>query len=87
MKNPDVHICFYAQSSEGEIEYVQIQGKAEVSEDPELKKNIWNPFSWLYYTCPEDSNYVVITVKPCRAELWNMADLKKEPKPVAVWEP
>lgn len=86
-KNPDVHISFYDQSSEGEIEYVQIQGKAEVSEDPELKKNIWNPFSWLYYTGPEDSNYVVITVKPYRAELWNMVDLKKELKPVAVWEP
>lgn len=86
-KNPDVHICFYNQSVEGEIEYVQIQGRAEVSEDLELKKSIWNPMGYLYGTGPDDPNSVVITVKPSRAELWNIADLKNDVKPVAVWEP
>lgn len=86
-KNPDVHICFYDQSREGEIEYVQIQGKAEVSEDLELKKSMWDPMGYLYGTGPEDPDSVVITVKPSRAELWNIADLKNESKPVAVWEP
>ena len=86
-QNPNVHICFYDQSTEGEIEYVQIQGKAEVSEDPELKKSTWGPMGYLYSTGPEDPNSVIITVKPSRAEIWNIADLKKESKPVAVWEP
>lgn len=76
--NPNVHLS----TSKGfgmETEfYVQVQGTAEVSTDLELKNKLWQDELSNYFSGPEDPNYVVIIVKPQKAEYWSMQSMEPE---------
>ncbi len=58
--------------------YVQVAGKAEVSEDPALKKEFWVDYLATMFKGPDDPDYIIIKVKPEYFEFWG--DGKMEPQ-------
>ncbi len=71
--NPEVHFTMGNNNSEHMGAYVQVQGRAEVSDDPEVKKSFWSESLKYYFNGPDDPDYVVIIVKPYLIEYWHMA--------------
>lgn len=48
--------------------YLQIQGKATLINDSEIKHALWGPGMENIYKSPDDENYGVIRVEPYRIE-------------------
>lgn len=71
--NPEVHLTMGVNDTEHMGAYIQVQGKAEVSDDPELKKDFWSESLKYYFKGPQDPDYVVVTIKPYLIEYWHMA--------------
>lgn len=67
-KNPDVHVTCGVKSFMEMVPYLQIQGRAEISTDPDEKTNFWNEMLAPIFEGPEDPNYAVIIIKPYRIE-------------------
>ena len=50
---------------------ITLSGSIEVLSDPELKRAIWEDVWRIYWpTGPEDDDFVVLRMKPARAEGW-----------------
>lgn len=64
----NVDITFGADSKNWELPYVNIEGKAEVLTDPEIKKKCWHEMLSQFFPGPEDPNYVVIKITPGTVE-------------------
>jgi len=79
-KNPEVHMTCGATALNATRHYMQIQGKAEVSNDPSEKNAYWNDGLNAYFEGPEDPNMRVVIIKPYRIEYQTMGS--KEPE---VW--
>ncbi len=78
-KNPEVHVtCGY----DGDMmsPYIQVQAKAEVTDDKKERHALWNDHFKAYFKGPDDPNYVVMIIKPYRIEL--VEDASHQPK---VW--
>jgi general stress protein 26 len=71
--NPEVHFTMGANNSDHMGAYVQVQGRAEVSDDLQIKKDFWSESLKYYFKGPDDPNYVVIIVRPYLIEYWHMA--------------
>ena len=82
-KNPEVHLTFGVNDPMTEMgkPYVQIQGIAKISTDPEEKNKQWNDMLAKYFSGPEDPNYVVMIVEPYRVEYTSSGEKTPE-----VWE-
>ena len=80
-KNAEVHIVCGVASLPTAQHYLQIQGKAEVSDDPAIKKAYWHEGLKVYFKGPDDPNYVVVSVRPYRIEYQTMKDMQPE-----VWQ-
>jgi general stress protein 26 len=66
-QNPHVLLNF----CDGSTEFVSVEGVAEISEDRELIKELWNPGAQAYFPQgPTDPNVVAILVSPQDAEYW-----------------
>lgn len=77
--NPEVHLtCGYAGNAT--TSYVQIQGRAEVTDDRQERYALWNDHFKAYFQGPDDPNYVVMVIRPYRIEL--MTDASHQPQ---VW--
>lgn len=67
-RNPEVHLACGEFDPPDNSTYLQIQGRAEILTDPEIKSACWND-EWLrYFSGPDDPNYVVVKVEPDRIE-------------------
>lgn len=65
--DPRVNVSF----SDDDENYVSISGRAEVLEDPEKKKDLWNKaFETIFNTEYDDPNLVLIKVHAHGAEYW-----------------
>ena len=78
--NPEVHLTCGSTGEPPMQQYLQIQGKAEVSTDESEKTAYWNDELKNYFTDPDDPNYAVVIVKPYRIEFQTHSE-----KP-AIWE-
>jgi len=79
--NPEVHITGGIASLEDAEAYVQIAALAEVSTDPELKREFWSESLEAYFSGPDDEGYAVIVASPYKIEVMGMKSLTPE-----IWE-
>jgi len=79
--NPEVHAVYGVTGLETTASYLQIQGRAEVSEDPAEKQALWTDEMKGYFKGPDDPNMVVVVIRPYRIELQSMKSMQPE-----VWE-
>jgi general stress protein 26 len=79
--NKEVHVTCGVSAADMEKPYLQIQGKAEITRDEKLRKEMWQDFLTKYFTGQDDPKYCVGIIKPYRIELVTASS----PKP-AVWE-
>lgn len=66
-KDPHATACFL--NLEGGA-YAQVFGEAEVVDDPELKKELWDEDWSEYWEGPEDPDYVLLALRGKRAEYY-----------------
>ncbi|MGG3284178.1 pyridoxamine 5'-phosphate oxidase family protein [Paenibacillus solani] len=75
MANPNVNIAYVGKS------YVSIRGKAEVVNDVERKKELWNAaYEKFLKTSYDDPNVILIKVDTDTAEYWETGDKTKTVK-------
>ena len=79
--NPEVHLVCGVTSLESPEPYLQIQGRAEILTDPDLKKARWNDFLSTYFSGPNDPDYCILKINSYRIEWQGMASAPPE-----VWE-
>jgi general stress protein 26 len=66
--NPEVHLTCGVNDPLNLTPYLQIQGKAELLTDKEVKHSFWNDTLNKIFQGPDDPNYAVIQVVPYRIE-------------------
>lgn len=66
-KDPHATACFL--NLEGGA-YAQVFGEAELVDDPELKKELWDEDWSEYWEGPEDPDYVLLALRGKRAEYY-----------------
>jgi general stress protein 26 len=80
-RNPEVHIVCGVATMETAKHYLQIQGKARVSDDPAEKKAYWTDDLKGYFQGPDDPNMRIVVIEPYRIEYQTMSSMQPE-----VWE-
>jgi general stress protein 26 len=80
--NPRCHALLGGDAKEFAKPYIQVDGKAEVLEDPAIKREFWNDYLARMFKGPDDPNYVVIRIRPETIEFWG--DGKMEPQVYAL---
>jgi general stress protein 26 len=80
--NPHCHILLGADPKDMMAPYIQVQGTAEMIEDLAVKKEYWVDYHARMFKGPEDSNFIVIRVKPEIIEFWGEG--KMEPQVYAL---
>ncbi len=76
--NPEVHICCGINDLSKDTEYLQIQARAEISDEMKEKEKYWSDMLKMYFQGPSDPNYVVLIIKPYRIEYWGMGKMEPE---------
>ncbi len=79
--NPEVHLTLGVTELQSAVSWLQIQGRAEILEDAEIKKAMWYDMLEPIFSGPDDPNYVVCKVIPYRIEFYSMN--RREPE---VWQ-
>jgi general stress protein 26 len=72
-KNAVVHLVCGASSLRSAKQYVQIEGRAEVTRSKAERHGYWTEELRGYFQGPDDPNYAVVVVRPARIELQGMA--------------
>jgi general stress protein 26 len=80
-KNPNVHISLGVSSLETAKNWLQVEGKAEVSTDKNERHEFWFDELKNYFSGPDDPDYCIVIVRPSRIEFGTMGRIKPE-----VWE-
>ena len=76
--NPEVHITCGITDPTGMKPYLQVQGRAHFSTDPEEKSAFWNPTLEPIFSGPDDPNYGVMIVEPYRIEFCTPGSLEPQ---------
>ena len=79
--NPEVHLTVGVKDLGTATTYLQIEGRAEIISDPQLKARWWDDRLKAVYSGPDDPMYLVLKIVPYRIELQKMG-----PFPPEVWE-
>jgi len=66
--DPNVHITCGVTNFMEMAPYIQMQGKAVVTEDHDERHNFWNDLLAPIFKGPDDPNYRVVVVEPYRIE-------------------
>ncbi|OZU87344.1 general stress protein [Virgibacillus indicus] len=77
-ENPYTHILLGYEGEGFGDEYVEYEGKVQITEKPELKKELWNSYMENWFDGPNDPNYIVLEIKPIQISLMNKTGM--EPK-------
>lgn len=81
-QNPKVYLVVGVNSLETTKHWVQVEGRAEISEDGDERKRYWHDGLKAYFKGPEDPNYVVGIIRPTKIEYMDMGSMTPE-----VWKP
>ncbi|MBM7554313.1 pyridoxamine 5'-phosphate oxidase family protein [Thalassobacillus pellis] len=69
--NPYVHILIgYGGEGFGDA-YLEVEGKAVIKEDQELKEKLWNEYMENWFEGPSDPEYIVLEIEPEQIRLMN----------------
>ena len=80
--NPEVHVHCGVSDLQTAKAYVQIQGKAEISTDDLIRKQMWSEDLSAYFSGADDPNFCVFMIKPYRIEYMTMSEMV-----LKVWHP
>ena len=80
-QNPEVHLVLGVEDMTRADSWLQVQGTAELLDDPATKHSVWYEMLEPIYSGPDDPNYVVCRVRPNRIEYFAMN--KQQPE---VWQ-
>lgn len=80
-KNPNVHISLGVSNLETARNWLQVEGKAEVSTDKNERHEFWFDELKNFFKGPDDPDYCIVIVRPSRIELGTMSSAQPE-----VWE-
>lgn len=80
-KNQEVHILCGVSDLDTSENYIQIQGKAEITKDEAERKKFWHDDLKEYFSGPDDPNYCICLVKPYLIEYYTMGSIEPE-----VWQ-
>lgn len=70
-KNPYTHILIGYDGKGFGDEYLEIDGKVEISSDDTMREKVWNKMLKPWYSGPEDPKMVVLKVNPSQIRLMN----------------
>jgi general stress protein 26 len=79
--NPEVHVTCGASAANSMTPYLQIEGKARITRDESLRKQMWMDELKNYFTGPDDPNYCIGIIEPYRIEHFSMSQTPE------IWEP
>ena len=79
--NPEVHLTCGITFKTDAGPYLQIQGRAEYSTDPETRRDFWSDRLKIIFDGPDDPKLGVITVHAYRIEFWMIGNPNYE-----LWE-
>lgn len=77
-ENPNTHILLGYEGEGFGDEYVEYEGKVQITDSPELKKKLWNPYLKNWFDGLNDPDYIILEIKPIRISLMNKTGI--EPK-------
>ena len=80
-ENPHVHLVLGVTEPQTAVSWLQVEGQAEILDDPETKNVVWYDLLSSIFSGPDDPNYVVCKVKSNRIEYFMM----NMPKP-EIWQ-
>ena len=80
-KNSHVHLVLGVTDPQTAVSWLQVEGQAEILDDPETKNAVWYDLLSSIFSGPDDPNYVVCKVKSNRIEYFMM----NMPKP-EIWQ-
>lgn len=80
--NPNVHICLGVSNLETAKNWLQVQGRAEVSTDQVERDAFWFDDLNNYFKGPDDPSYCIVIVRPSMIEFGTMGSMEPE-----VWKP
>jgi general stress protein 26 len=80
-KNQNVHLTLGAKEVATTKNWLQVEGRAEVSTAKNERDAMWSDGLKVYFKGPDDPNYAVVIIKPAKIELGSMASTGME-----VWE-
>ena len=80
-RNPEVHLACGASLVDSLAPYLQVQGKAQIGRDANMRRQTWSSALKKYFAGPDDANYGVGIIEPYRIEYLSV------PGPPEVWEP
>ncbi|WP_026692282.1 pyridoxamine 5'-phosphate oxidase family protein [Peribacillus kribbensis] len=70
-KNPYVHILLGYQGDGYGDSYVEVEGKAYIREDQEIKDKLWNDHMKPWFKGKDDPDYIVLEITPSAVRLMN----------------
>ena len=77
-KNPVVHLVCGVTDPQNWENYVQIEGRADVTTDKGEKEAFWNDELAAYFKGPDDPAYAVVKVTPTRIEFYSKEKMEME---------
>lgn len=80
-KNPEVHLTCGVATPQNMVPYLQIQGRARLSCDPNTKVMFWNETLSGIFSGADDPKYGVLVIEPYRIEYCTPESYTPE-----VWE-
>ncbi|MFZ3580313.1 pyridoxamine 5'-phosphate oxidase family protein [Virgibacillus sp. DJP39] len=69
--NPFTHIILGYEGEGYGDDYVEYEGKVSINDSEEMKKQLWNEHMELWFSGPNDPNYIVLEVEPILIRLLN----------------
>jgi len=70
-KNPYTHILIGYDGKGFGDEFLEIEGKVEISSDESMREKVWNKVLEGWFSGPDDKNMVVLKVTPSQIKLMN----------------
>lgn len=80
-KNPNVHLTLGAKEVMTTKNWLQVEGRAEVSTAQKERDAMWSDGLKAFFKGPDDPNFSVVIITPSKIELGSMASTGME-----VWE-
>jgi general stress protein 26 len=81
-KNPNVHMTLGAKEVASTMNWLQVEGIADVSTAQAERDAMWSDGLKAFFKGPDDPDYAVVIIKPSRIELGSMAGTAME-----TWTP
>jgi general stress protein 26 len=76
--NPDVHISLGVSDLETAKNWLQVEGRAEVTTEKDEREAFWFDELNNYFSGPDDPDYCIVIIRPARIEFGTMGSMVPE---------